>query len=123
MFDKCFYFVDLTIDLDSEPYDVSRARARASLAAGPGALQPRSLAAACEVLVVPGEQDTHVWRARHDSADKFRPGWRTPRMARLGAFELQLVWCEGGHVVSELLHSKLGTSTSTHSHQRARARE
>ena len=67
------------------------------------------LGSACEVLVVPGEQDTHVWRARHDSADKFRPGWRTPRMARLGAFELQLVWCEGGHVVSELLHSKLGT--------------
>ena len=67
------------------------------------------LGSTCEVLVVPGEQDTLVWRARHDSADKFRPGWRTPRMARLGAFELQLVWCEGGHVVSELLHSKLGT--------------
>ena len=26
-------------------------------------------------------------------------------LQRLGAFELQLVWCEGGHVVSELLHS------------------
>ena len=63
----------------------------------------------CETVVVPGDNDSHVWRARHDSADKFRPNWKTPRMARLGAFELQLVWCEQGQVVSELLHTKLGT--------------
>jgi hypothetical protein len=63
----------------------------------------------CETLVVPGDDDKHVWRARHDSADKFRPGWKTPRMARLGAFELQLVWREQGQVVSELLHTKLGS--------------
>ena len=67
----------------------------------------------CETIVVPAavddSPDSHVWRARHDSADKFHPRWKTPRMARLGAFELQLVWCEQGQVVSELLHTKLGS--------------
>ncbi len=76
-----------------------------------------TLGGLCEVLVVPsegrraddGEHDRHAWRARHDSADRLRRDWHTPRMARLGAFELQLVWRHHGAVASELLHSKLGS--------------